>query len=1118
VTEWVVVDLAERPGLRAELSRREFALDCRRCGGPLLRETPILVTRLAPEAPVLLGLSDASLPRMPEDFAELNEALHASSETVRGAGADIPGPVVIAPLDVIAVAAARDLAADLAHVQSTYELMSEPLAGRYRRFLEELSGAASERRLGEALDRFFSAEEPSELQAILDNHPELLTEEARDRVVSVRGGPSAEEQALVEISLTFLENVTNGDLAGALDEFRTALTRIYMEHRAPLVSASFGALDAAEQKRDWEAAINHASELIEFATGVEDEQLEASVAMRKASALFEFVGGMRDPRLEDAYELLLRAVDIYDRHPEYASNAVRARALHNLGVVLGERPRGDPAANRERAIDLYRASLALTPADEPADRAMAQTNLSLALLRRSEAAQAAADWTGDGAANPDAAEDLDEAITGFHEALTWRSFDRDPRDWAYTQVNLGLAFSRRRVGDRDANLQEAIGHYEQAARGFEASGDPHLQGQALHNIASAQRSLAGLADDGQELLAEGAETAGKAIAMLEAGRAGAWLSYDLLGRLLQDSGEMDGARDAFASALEGASLELSPADVRETARALAGIEADRGAWDAAADAWDLAARAAAQAWTIRSSDAGRRAEIQSNQNIFRWAAYALARSGRPERAVEILELGRARQLGAWIGRGSFDLEPIRYFDPQLADDLEELLVSRDELQRRERLHGVAETVEAAEVAEALQVTLSQVRDLPGLAQFLLPPRFEDVAASAASDEAFAYLVTSPSGAVALVLTNGSAGPSVITVESDVTSTELAPLWAEEGLNGELTGYIPALQESFDSLGAAIRKFTPRLGSAFLRELSDALGSLDVTRLCLIPIGVLAILPLHAIPWPSDSGDDQTLLSQFPITYAPSGYVRAVAGRRAASAGVRRALVVGNPLPQTDPLPGAEREAHIVVGLLNLEEIELLVGVDATKAAVVAALPGSDYVHLACHGFSSFASAAGDDAGLSFAHDELLLSHELVDLRDFRPRLVVASACETGLLESYDAADEVLSVGTMFLAAGAAGVLSTLWSVADYPTALLMTRFYEGLQQSAPAEALREAQLWLASLSLDEEQKFVQSRARLRARWEEEQTSRGGTKRGAGTVGDNPWEDVVYWGAFAFAGA
>jgi len=76
--------------------------------------------------------------------------------------------------------------------------------------------------------------------------------------------------------------------------------------------------------------------------------------------------------------------------------------------------------------------------------------------------------------------------------------------------------------------------------------------------------------------------------------------------------------------------------------------------------------------------------------------------------------------------------------------------------------------------------------------------------------------------------------------------------------------------------------------------------------------------------------------------------------------------------------------------------------------------------------------------------------------------VVLSACESGLYDLTSFPSEFIGLPSGFLHAGAAGVIATLWPVADLSTALIMGRFYEGYMghKLTPAAALRAAQLWL----------------------------------------------------------
>jgi CHAT domain-containing protein len=96
-----------------------------------------------------------------------------------------------------------------------------------------------------------------------------------------------------------------------------------------------------------------------------------------------------------------------------------------------------------------------------------------------------------------------------------------------------------------------------------------------------------------------------------------------------------------------------------------------------------------------------------------------------------------------------------------------------------------------------------------------------------------------------------------------------------------------------------------------------------------------------------------------------------------------------------------------------------------------------------------------------ANDEILSLRDLLDLKLKGLRLAILSACETGI-PGTNLPDEVISLPTGLLQAGAAGVVSSLWSVADLSTMVLLSRFYQlwRTDNLEPPAALRQAQLWL----------------------------------------------------------
>jgi len=219
-----------------------------------------------------------------------------------------------------------------------------------------------------------------------------------------------------------------------------------------------------------------------------------------------------------------------------------------------------------------------------------------------------------------------------------------------------------------------------------------------------------------------------------------------------------------------------------------------------------------------------------------------------------------------------------------------------------------------------------------------------------------------------------------------------------------------------------------------------------SRLAVVPHGVLHQVPFHAL-----TGDRGPLLERFDISVAPSATVLGLSSAIPA-AHTGRALVMGVATPD---LPAVAGEARAVAS--NLPSATLRLGEAATVAALRAEAPGSDVVHLACHGL--FRAENPMLSALRF-HDGWLTATDALEL-DLRGALVALSACESGRSRVLDGGDEVIGLTRAFLAAGASALLVSLWLVQDDTTAELMTRWYQLVRDGlGAAPALRAAQLEL----------------------------------------------------------
>lgn len=137
-------------------------------------------------------------------------------------------------------------------------------------------------------------------------------------------------------------------------------------------------------------------------------------------------------------------------------------------------------------------------------------------------------------------------------------------------------------------------------------------------------------------------------------------------------------------------------------------------------------------------------------------------------------------------------------------------------------------------------------------------------------------------------------------------------------------------------------------------------------------------------------------------------------------------------------PAVETEAAMI--LREFPAATVLVGADATAAALAERGGKAGIVHLACHG--TFRSGNPLFSAVRLG-DGWLPARDLVNgCYDLGGSVVVLSACASG--QSSDHSIEPMGLAWACLAAGADAVVASLWPVDDEVTLELMTHFYRGL--------------------------------------------------------------------------
>jgi tetratricopeptide (TPR) repeat protein len=694
--------------------------------------------------------------------------------------------------------------------------------------------------------------------------------------------------------------------------------------------------------------------------------------------------------------------------------------LSNVGAALRARfvATGD-GEDLDAAIEHLRAAVDRT------DRASSSlpghlSNLAAGLLTRFGE-------TDDGA-------DLDAAVDALQEAVA--AVPADSLEWFGCSFNLGEALLRRyEHAKAEADYEEGVCVLEAASAGMPPFGVGPL---LSHALADALRT-----------------------------------------RLPPDAGaaDVEAVRARYRHACETGLDERLEAALA-SASAWGDWALEREAWTEATEAYAYGLTAIERGIRAQLGRSGVETWLRQGQRVPASAAFALARAGRLEEAVETIERGRARLLSEALELDRRDLERL----PELG---------HADLYRRYRSAAarssdggrgddgalaslaVQQESRASVVAgrQALAAIVEEIRAVPGYADFLRAHGFEQVA-EASGEAPLAYLVTTAAGGLVLIVSREAGGDTLIT-----------SCWLEcltmSALGEHVVDYVDAYvrarkmpddPSTWQAWSDVLYATTKWLGEVVVGPLAEALGaSLKATPadnaaprdVVLVASGLLGLLPLGAawVEADGESGRPAYALDALRIRYAPNARALLVARDLSRQAGADRLALVVEPKPvSADALPHARMEGEAIAAVWPPGSATTLPEEAATRASVAAAIEKHTVLHFAGHAFADMLEPVR--SGLLLASDEVL---SVADFRDRRLvlRLAILSACETGV-PGLELPDEVVGLPTALVQAGAGGVIASLWPVADDSTAILMGAFHRHWRrdQATPAEALRRAQIEL----------------------------------------------------------
>jgi CHAT domain-containing protein len=814
----------------------------------------------------------------------------------------------------------------------------------------------------------------------------------------------------------------------------------------------------------------------------------ASITCNLGTCYSNRILGKTAENLEQAIECYKATLEINTResHPvEWAS------AMYSLGNAFKDRIRGDRAANIEQAIECYKACLEVRTRDAFSEQ-WARTMNSLAAVYSDRVFGKRV-------------ENLEMAIELLSGALDVCSRDALPREWARQTHDLGASYRDRLLGEKPENTEKAIEFFKAAATVHTHEALPFEWAFEMYSLGSAYIDRS--PDDAGENVELAIQCYRRSLEVYTRGKLPLQWARTMHKLGAAYTRRVQGDRDRnLSQAVEclthAADLEVELSLPIEAYKTMT----DLGNAFFSATRYQEAARIYLQALDqvelVRAEvlSLDRRADvIRATAPLFERTIISLIKSERYLEALCAAERGTSRRLNDLLSIR--DVRPknvaeevVQRYENLLFEsrELEDVLrdnrdrsEARDDARQRQMERVRREFNETQQrLAEAVELIRGQDPDfLPHSAS--LTAEDITVLARESNSTLAEFRVTELGSFVFLVFPEGGAD---VVVAPEFTSERLESLLVEFENGKPVEGFVLRYYQYQIAARSGNKELAQRARQVWLDCLDQTLGRLydelmapvhrrlktrsregqtGVEALVIVPNRGLAILPLHACWW-AEGGKRRYLLDDFVIRTAPSLSVfRRCLERDRAGGENQNLLAIANPAPPGN-LEFSEWECREIERLLGAERCRMFWRETGTRDQVIRWAPESRWLHFSCHG--KYRIDAPLESSLALAEGTRLTLGEIFGELHLRQTwLTVLSACETGLVDFREIADEHYGLPMGFLFAGSCTVWATLWTVNDKSTALLMARAYEGLilKGRTKAEALRDAQVWLRDATVSE---------------------------------------------------
>jgi CHAT domain-containing protein len=773
----------------------------------------------------------------------------------------------------------------------------------------------------------------------------------------------------------------------------------------------------------------------------------------------------------------------------------------NLGIAYRNRIKGDKADNIELAIIAYQQALEVYTREAlPYEWAMTQMNLGNAYGDRIKG---------------DKADNIELAIIAYQQALEVRTRQAFPQDWAMTQMNLGIAYWSRIKGDKADNIEQAIIAYQQALQVTTRKASPYYWAMTQNNLGLAygDRIKGDKADNIEQAIIayqQALEVYTREALPYEWAMTQMNLGIAYWSRIKGDKADnIEQAIIAYQQALEVRTREASPEKYANTSLSLGIAYQDNNRFNDAYNSYDSAiATVELLRGEIISGEESKRKQAEQWNQLYRRMVEVCLQLGEDTEAVEYIERSKTRNLVELLLKD--EVNPKGETSPEDNQRLQQL---RDEIAvERQRL-------QEAEInnrnSQQEPETLSMIPRLSqGTRITQLRKEREELISRIIGFKAIGYseiqqLLDENTAIIqwylfkdcfrAFVITRDRNKPQ-IWCSSAEDFQKLEEYWNSKYFNSyrqDKKHWIYELNDKLQQLPEILH----------LDEVISLVPQ-SCKKLILVPHRYLHLLPIHGL----QLSNGEYLIDKFShgVTAAPSCQLLKILKKQSLKC---RDVIYNVSSNSVSTLFGIQNPTN------NLEFSDIEVETIATKfqpnyilkhneATLTAFQQQSNsdnfknahWLHFSSHGYFDLdnpyksalelhgaAKVATSDVTessrtLRISEEEAIELEKCLTLENIfeltlsNCRLVTLSACESGYTDFNNTSDEYIGLPSGFIHAGAASIVSTLWAVDDFSTAILTIKFYENIQNSTSTNnisiALNQAQNWFRQITTQELRQWI----------------------------------------------